>query len=110
MQNFRKAPDSIVEQVRRRLEKSTPGAELESVKLCSIPGTAFDATIFKYRNKGRRAVVAELARPDLPHIFRAFALTDNAIANAARIVGAVFSLAKRIREDRRFERNIIVLR
>jgi len=46
----------------------------------------------------------------LPHIFRAFALTDNAIANAARIVGAIFSLAKRIREDRRFERNIIVLR
>ena len=112
MQNFRKAPDSIVEQVRRRLEKSTPDAELEhgSVKLCPIPGTAFDATVFRYTlqrdaKRARRVLVAELARPDVPHVYAAYSVTSNAILNAARIVAAILSLAKTIREDPRFERN-----
>jgi hypothetical protein len=112
MTNFRKAPESIVEAVERRLERAMPGTQLEkrSVKLCAVPGTHFDATIFRYRKNGRRFLVAELARPDLPHVYASYPVSDNAIQNAARIIAALFSLAKRIRIDPKFQSNIIVLR
>lgn len=111
MKNFRPAPESVERAVERRLEKFNPGATLvkKSVKLCPIPGTQFDATVFRYVSKGRLALCAELAKPDLPHIYASFALKDNARANAAVILSAVLSLSKRIRTDARFNRNVIIV-
>jgi hypothetical protein len=110
MKNFRPAPESVARAVERRLEKFNPGAQLvkKSVKLCPIPGTDFDATVFRYISKGRHALAAELCRPDLPHVYASFALKDNARANAAVILSAVLSLSKRIRTDRRFSRSNII--
>jgi hypothetical protein len=120
MNLFRKATARTISEVERRLEKAHPCARLEkdSVKLTPIFGTPFDATVFVFREKDpafigayRRILVGELARRDVPHVYQAYQLTENKIKNASLFVGLIFSLSKRIRKDRRFDRgsNIINL-
>jgi hypothetical protein len=109
--NFRPAPESVKLSVKRRLEKTNPGAVLglDSVQLCPIPHVPFDATVFIYEQNGRKILVGELCKPDLPHIYAAFAMKENAKANAAIIMSVLLSLSRTLQKDPRFARNVITL-
>jgi hypothetical protein len=110
--NFRKAPLQFALEIERRLKRSNPDARLdqESVKLVTIPGTHYDAALFVFEEKGNLRLVAELARPDMPHIYCGYSIKpDEAQKTAAKMVAALLGLSERIRSDARFGRRVISL-
>lgn len=111
MNHFRPAPLQFVLAVKRRLEKTAPGARLDekSVKLVAIPQTQFDATIFMFENGGKVRMVAELARPDLPHIYAGKSVDPKSGKSvAAAIIWTLTHLGFRILHDPRFTRGNII--
>lgn len=116
--NIRPAPFSVMLGVKRRLEKSNPGAVLDeqSVKLVAIPQTQFDATIFIFsaadspgRTGGaastlarKHRLIAELCRPGLPHIFAGRIVDPEGKGGALALVWVVAQLGWRILNDPRF--------
>lgn len=108
---FRPAPLQFVLEVKRRLEKTTPGARLDeqSVRLVAIPKTHFDATIFIFELNGKFRLVAELARPDLPHVYAGKIVDPKSRASIARaLLWTVSQLGYRILKDARFSRGSII--
>jgi hypothetical protein len=108
--NLRPAPLQIVLALKARLVKTTPAGRLieDSVKLCSIPGTLYDATLFQFDIAGKLRFVAEFCRPDLPHIFVGKTLYPNKSRyNAGVMLAALLGLSETIRSDRRFRPRIL---
>lgn len=111
--NIRSAPIQFVLQIKRRLEKTMPGAVLDeaSVKLISLPHTQFDATVFMFRDKDAKVrLVAELARPDLPHIYAGKTIHDPKSRRelAGALVWVCAHLGYKILNDARFSRGNII--
>jgi hypothetical protein len=99
-------------EVKRRLEKSNPGANLsvDAVKLVAIPGVPFDATVFCFEQASNIVMVVELARPGLPHIYNSAAVRPGRPKDSAAVMlKGLVGLAHTIRTDPRFKRNIITL-
>jgi hypothetical protein len=112
MMNARTAPLQMALEVKRRLAKANPGARLttEAVKLVSIPGVPFDATVFCFEQAGKCVLVAELARPGLPHIYNSAAVQPGQPKQSAgALLKALLGLAHTIKTDPRFQRNIVTL-
>lgn len=110
--NFRPAPLSFVLAVRRRLEKSNPGARLDekSVRLVALPQTHFDATIFLFEHGGKVRLIAEVARPGMPHIFTGKTVNlESPRVLAAAMVWVITQLGWRVLNDSRFQSNIVQL-
>jgi hypothetical protein len=110
--NVRPAPLQVVLAVKRRLEKSNPGARLDerAVKLVAIPGVPYDATVFCFEQASKVVLVAEFCRPDLPHIYNAAAVEPGAgRMNALAMLKLLVGLSATIASDRRFQRSIITL-
>lgn len=117
--NPRPAPLEFALAVKRRLQKSHPGAELstDSVKLVALPGAPYDATVFTFALRDAKApsghklvMVAELCKPDLPHIYQAATVDPkDKKQNAIALLKLIGGLANTVRTDRRFQRNIITL-
>jgi hypothetical protein len=111
MINARPAPLQLALEVKRRLEKANPGARLttDAVQLVAIPGVPFDATVFCFEQKRKCVLVAELARPGLPHIYNsAEIIPGKAKESAGVLLSALLGLAHTIKTDPRFQRNIII--
>jgi hypothetical protein len=108
--NIRPAPLQFILAIKRRLEKTAPTAVLDekSVKLVAIPRTHFDATVFMFSKEGKTRLVAELARPDLPHIYAGKTLGPNKAGSAAALVWVITQIGYRILRDPRFSREKIV--
>jgi hypothetical protein len=110
--HFRPAPLQFVLAIKRRLEQTNPGARLDekSVRLVGVPMTQFDATIFLFEQNGKTKLVAELARPDLPHIYVGKTLPPDASkrATAAALVWCITHIGYRILHDSRFSRGNII--
>jgi hypothetical protein len=116
--NFRPAPQKIILAVKRRL---AAGAQLveDSVKLCAIPGTPFDATLFIFVSpvaagvSPARVFVAELGadRGETPHIYNSKVLppNDDSKEIAKIMFESILGLAQTIRTDSRFQPSIITL-
>lgn len=105
----RMAPRQVRRAVKRRLEKSHPGAVLaeNTVKLVPIIGTHFEATMFCFQTNGKtpaEVFVMELDRPGLPHVYSAHKIDrSDPKAMVVAIVSAMASLQKTITTDPRFQ-------
>jgi|GEM_PF-5065653 len=109
--HFRPAPLLFVLEIQRRLEKTNPGARLDekSVKLVAIPQTQFDATIFMFEHGGKTRLVAELARPDLPHIYAGKTVDPKSRRSmGTAMIWVITHLGFRILHDARFARGNII--
>jgi hypothetical protein len=108
--NIRPAPLQFILAIKRRLETTTPGAVLDekSVKLVAIPQTHFDATVFMFSKGGKTKLVAELARPDLPHIYAGKTVDPNEAGSAAALVWVITQIGYRILRDPVFSRGNII--
>jgi hypothetical protein len=111
MINARPAPLPFVLAVKRRLETTTPGARLdeESVRLIAIPKTQFDAVVFLFEHNKQFRLIAELARPDLPHVYAGKTVDPKSRASmGTALLWVITQLGYRILTDRRFSRGNIV--
>lgn len=117
MINSRPAPLPFVLAVKRRLEATTPGARLdeESVRLVAIPKTHFDAVVFLFEHetgsppRTKFCLVAELARPDLPHVYAGKTVDPKSRASmGTALLWVITQLGYRILTDRRFSRGNIM--
>lgn len=107
----RRASNSIVRAVKRRLLVKTPAAALQddSVRRIPIPATQYEATLFIYELNGKLVLVAELLEVNLPHIYCAYRIQSSAKSVFETMTVALLGLSQKIQRDRRFRGNVIVL-
>lgn len=113
--NVRTAPTLVALDVKRRLAVANPKARMEeaAVKLVSIPGTLWDATVYLFEQDGKLVLVGELGhnRPDIPHVYASGTVDPNDKKSSVSVLAKViFALGVRVTADPRFNRGGKIIR